>query len=71
MIERILQAFKEIINRKGFTLTEVLLAVAIVGIIAAIVIPAIITKSQNSGFELKRQRQVQAINSVLYSLPVT
>jgi len=56
--------------KPAFTLTEVLLAVVIVGIIAALVMPSIVTHYQSKTMKLKAQRQLQAIADTVYSLPV-
>ena len=53
---------------KGFTLTEVLLAVAIVGIIAALVLPALITQYQNKTLNQKYQRETQTIENTIDGL---
>ena len=55
---------------KGFTLTEVLLALAIVGIIAALVLPATITKLDENLLQRSYERQAQAIQSVVDVLPI-
>ncbi len=58
-------------TKEAFTLTEVLLAVAIVGIIAALVLPVIITKYQENVMEYMAKRQIQSITSALESLAIT
>lgn len=59
------------ISREGFTLTEILLAVAIVGIIAALVLPATISKFHNELLAQHAKRESQAIKSTVDQLVVT
>ena len=56
---------------KGFTLTEVLLAVVIVGIIAALVLPTLITHYQDKGFSQKYTRETQTIKNTIDGLATT
>lgn len=57
--------------KQAFTLTEVLVAVVIAGIIAALVIPAIITKYQQKTLSYLYEREVQAISAAVEALTVT
>ena len=52
----------------AFTLTEVLLAVLIVGIIAALVLPAVVTKYQDKVFESAFNREVHSLQDSIDSL---
>ena len=52
----------------AFTLTEVLLAVLIVGIIAAMVLPAVVTKYQDKAFESAFNREVHSLQDSIDSL---
>ena len=54
----------------AFTLTEVLLAVVIVGVIAAIVLPAAITHFQERGFTQAYDREIKIIESAINGLAV-
>ncbi len=54
--------------RCAFTLTEVLLAVLIVGIIAAIVLPAVVTKYQNKVLESAFNREVHSLQDSIDSV---
>lgn len=56
--------------KHGFTLTEVLLAVAIVGIIAALVLPAIVTHYSIAGLDAQESRQINTINTAVKGLVV-
>jgi len=58
-------------SREGFTLTEILLAVAIVGIIAVLVLPATISKFHNELLAQHSKRESQAIKSAVDQLVVT
>ena len=58
------------IMKKAFTLAEVLLAVVIVGIIAALVIPAVVTKYQRKVMDSKASRQILAIQEAMNGLAV-
>lgn len=58
------------IMKKAFTLAEVLLAVVIVGIIAALVIPAVVTKYQRKVMDSKANRQILAIQEAMNGLVV-
>lgn len=61
--------FKMVMKKKAaFTLTEVLLAVLIVGIIAAMVLPAIITKYQNKVLGSAFDREIHSIQDSINSL---
>ncbi len=55
----------------AFTLTEVLLAVVIVGIIAAIVLPAVKTAVDNKVSDFAYEREVNAIQTAVDSISVT
>ena len=57
-------------KNKAFTLTEILLAVAIVGVIAALVIPATISKFRSEVLESGFKRQEEAINTAIDLLVV-
>lgn len=70
MINNILKYLKKL-SKRGFTLVEVLFAAAIVGIIAALVLPAVVTKMQSKLFEYKAVRQMDAIRAVIKGLVVT
>lgn len=59
------------IKRLGFTLVEVLLAVAIVAVISALVVPMVITKYQNETFDNAYEREIQSLEDILNQLPVT
>jgi len=54
----------------GFTLAEALLAIAIVGIIAALVLPIIITNYKNKSLDLAFKREKQTIESAILSINV-
>lgn len=54
--------------RCAFTLTEVLLAVLIVGIIAALVLPAVVTKYQNKVLESAFNREVHSLQDSIDSV---
>jgi len=58
-------------KQAAFTLTEVLVALSIVGIIAALVLPAVITNYQNKSFNQAFQRETQALQSTIEGLPVS
>lgn len=55
---------------KGFTLTEVLLAVVIVGVIAALVLPAVISHFNDTIFAHMLKRETKTIESALDALVV-
>lgn len=55
----------------GFTLTEVLLAVSIVGVIAALVLPATVTKFNDKVLENAYTRNIESIKNAVDSLVVT
>ena len=55
---------------RGFTLTEVLLAVGIVGVIAALVLPAVITHYSIAGLDAQERRQVDTISSAIEGLAI-
>lgn len=57
--------------KKGFTLTEVLLATAIVGIIAALVMPAIVTHLNDQTMQYKLERTKSSIQASLDYLAVS
>ena len=56
---------------KAFTLTEILIAVAIVGIIAGMVLPKIIENYQSRAMNSSFQREVQTIESSINGLAVS
>jgi len=58
-------------KKAAFTLTEVLVALSIVGIIAALVLPAVITNYQNKSFNQAFQRETQTLQSTIEGLPVS
>ena len=47
--------------KRAFTLTEVLIAIAIVGVLAAIILPMVITKYQTQAFEGINSREKDCI----------
>ncbi len=55
-------------NQRAFTLTEVLLAIAIVGIIAALVLPMIVKDYQTKTLDAALKREKQTIESSIASL---
>lgn len=57
-------------NRYGFTLTEVLLAISIVGVIAALVLPMIISNYQNKALNLGYNRITRTIEGAVNNLVV-
>ncbi len=54
----------------AFTLTEVLVAVVIVGVIAALVLPSVVSHYQEKSFDQAFQRETQAIQSAVGGLTV-
>lgn len=58
-------------DRKGFTLTEILLAIAIVGLIAALVLPAAITNFQNKSLDIGFEREIKTIEGAIRNLVVS
>ncbi|MEE0495059.1 MAG: type II secretion system protein, partial [Cyanobacteriota bacterium] len=70
LITRVLDNLNKIRGRKApaFTLTEVLLAVLIVGVIAALVLPAVVTKYQDKTFESAFNREVHSLQDSIDSL---
>ena len=57
------------IKKHAFTLTEVLVAVTIVGLIAAAVLPSVITKFQNTLMQRAYDKQITSIVAALKNLP--
>ena len=59
------------IVKNGFTLTEILLAIAIVGVIAALVLPAIVTNYQNRALDIGFEREIKTISGAVRNLAVS
>lgn len=51
--------------KKGFTLAEVLITVAIIGVVAAISIPSVISNSQQQEFKTGLRKAVSVLNSAI------
>ncbi len=52
-------------KQKGFTLAEVLITLAIIGVVAAISIPSVISNSQQQEFKTGLKKAVSVINSAI------
>ena len=57
-------------GKRGFTLTEILLAVAIVGILAALVLPIVIKNYQDKTLDAALKREKQTLESSIAALIV-
>ncbi len=57
-------------SKNGFTLTEVLVAVVIVGVIAALVLPSVVSHYQENSFQQAYKRETQTIQSAVEGLAV-
>ena len=57
--------------KTGFTLTEILLAIAIVGVIAALVLPAVVTNYQNRALDIGFEREIKTISGAVRNLAVS
>lgn len=55
---------------KAFTLAEALIAIAVIAIIAAIVMPTVITRMQNRNFDLGYNAEVREISTAIEGLTV-
>ena len=55
--------------RRGFSLTEILIALAIVAVIAVLVIPVITTRAQNRSLALSYETEVKQMMASLEGLP--
>ena len=51
--------------KKGFTLAEVLITLAIIGVVAAISIPSVISNSQQQEFKTGLRKAVSVLNSAI------
>ncbi len=51
--------------RKGFTLAEVLITIGIIGVVAAMTIPTLITKYKRHVAEVKLQKFYSVINNAM------
>ena len=58
-------------KRVAFTLTEILLACVIVGVISALVLPAFVSKYQETTFERGFEREIKSLNNALDTLAIT
>lgn len=65
-----IKTLKRIIKKCAFTLSEVLIAVAIVGVIAAIVLPMVVTRYQKNILNHQYKREVQSINNAVTDLAI-
>ncbi len=52
-------------NKEGFTLAEVLITLAIIGVVAAIAIPSVISNSQQQEFKTGLRKAVSVLNSAI------
>ena len=57
--------------KRGFSLTELLIALAIVAVIAVLLIPVITTRAQNRSFAVSYDTEVKQMLNSLESLPVS
>ena len=51
--------------KKGFTLAEVLITLAIIGVIAALTIPGVIVNTQQSEYKTGLKKAVSVLNSAI------
>ena len=51
--------------RKAFTLAEVLITLAIIGVVAALTIPSVISNSQQQEFKTGLRKAVSVLNSAI------
>ena len=60
-----MKGFKMKRFKKGFTLAEVLITLAIIGVVAAISIPSVISNSQQQEFKTGLRKAVSVLNSAI------
>jgi len=58
-------------NKKGFSLTEVLIALGVIAVIAVLILPVITTRAQNKSFALSYDTEVKQMLNSLEGLPVS
>ena len=57
-------------KRKGFSLTEVLIALAVIAVIAVLILPVITTRAQNKSFAVSYETEVKQMLNSLEGLPM-
>ena len=57
-------------SRKGFTLAEVLVTLAIIGVVAALTIPTLITSTTNAKYQTSLKKQVSVLNQAMLTASV-
>ncbi len=57
-------------NKHGFTITEVLIALGVVAVIAVLILPVITTRAQNKSFALSYESEVKQMLNSLEGLPL-
>ena len=62
---------KNINKKRGFTLSEVLIALAIIAVIIVLIMPVVTTRMQNKSFALTYQTEVKQMLSSLEGLPAS
>ena len=55
-------------SRKGFTLAEVLVTLAIIGVVAALTIPTLIQSTTNAKYQTSFKKDIAVLNQVIMSL---
>lgn len=56
-------------NKKGFSITEVLIALGVIAVIAVLIFPVITTRAQNKSFALSYETEVKQMLNSLEGLP--
>ncbi|MBP3846136.1 prepilin-type N-terminal cleavage/methylation domain-containing protein [bacterium] len=57
-------------GRKGFTLTELLIGLAVVAVLAILIVPVVTTRAQNKSFAVSYETEVKQMLHSLEGLPV-
>ena len=70
MYMKLIKSFCHNYSKKAFTLVEILLAVAIIGALAVLVVPAAVTKYQQKTFDTAYEKYMTQLTELLDRLPM-
>ncbi|MBR3646102.1 MAG: prepilin-type N-terminal cleavage/methylation domain-containing protein, partial [Lachnospiraceae bacterium] len=71
VLEKISASYKTKNIKRGFSLSEVLIALAVVAVIAVLIIPVVTTRAQNRSFSVGYESEVKQMLTSLENLPAS